>query len=399
MSWKDRLQPASFRGISFGVDSGDLTAGRRIQTHEYPQRDKPYTEDLGRATRKISIEAFLIGLDFMEVRDRLLGAIETAGSGELIHPWHGRMMVNVDGECRVRHSRAEGGYCAISLTFVETGELAFPAATDSPGAQSLLAADAVQTSAIEDFGNGFSIDNLPEFAVTDAVDTAMVQLDALDAALTSVGGVLANPVGLLQSELSALLPTPLAYATRLFGLFSKAGAILTSAQSVDFNTLNFLRVFATLRATSGFGKASRGGTLTPTRITTLNNRDALSTLTRQALLVQSAGMSAAMPLPVYQDAIQLRKEMLTALDTEAETANDVTYAKLMDLRGKVYTDITARVHDSAHLLTVLPKDITPALALSYDLYESVDRESEIIVRNRIRHPGFIPVEKLKVLSA
>ena len=46
------LRPASFRGVSFQVDVASLSAGRRVQVHEYPQRDQPWVEDLGRATRQ-----------------------------------------------------------------------------------------------------------------------------------------------------------------------------------------------------------------------------------------------------------------------------------------------------------------------------------------------------------
>lgn len=46
MTWKDRLQDASFRGVPFKVEEESAGTGRRVETHEYPNRDKPYTEDL-----------------------------------------------------------------------------------------------------------------------------------------------------------------------------------------------------------------------------------------------------------------------------------------------------------------------------------------------------------------
>lgn len=45
MTWKDRLQDASFRGVPFKVEEESAGTGRRVETHEYPNRDKPYTED------------------------------------------------------------------------------------------------------------------------------------------------------------------------------------------------------------------------------------------------------------------------------------------------------------------------------------------------------------------
>lgn len=49
MAWKDRLVDASFRGVAFKTEDESLTAGRRVETHEFVNRDKPYTEDLGKS--------------------------------------------------------------------------------------------------------------------------------------------------------------------------------------------------------------------------------------------------------------------------------------------------------------------------------------------------------------
>lgn len=95
-SWKDNLRPASFRGVPFQVDD-EGTFGRRVQVHEYPNRDKPYTEDLGRAARRFTINAYLVGDDFFEVRDRLIVAIDTPGPGTLVHPYYGEIAVCIDG--------------------------------------------------------------------------------------------------------------------------------------------------------------------------------------------------------------------------------------------------------------------------------------------------------------
>ena len=44
------LREASYEGIRFDVDSATLSFGRRTVTHEFPQRDTSYVEELGKAT-------------------------------------------------------------------------------------------------------------------------------------------------------------------------------------------------------------------------------------------------------------------------------------------------------------------------------------------------------------
>lgn len=69
MSWRDRLLPASFRGAEFLVDSHSTeAAGRRAAVHEYPGRDTPYAEDLGRRTGEYRIQGYVLGEDYLHSR-------------------------------------------------------------------------------------------------------------------------------------------------------------------------------------------------------------------------------------------------------------------------------------------------------------------------------------------
>jgi len=398
MSWRDQLQKASFRNVPFEVESDDATFGRRVEVHEYPQRDMPYAEDLGRKARERNLTAFVIGEDYMTKRDALLAAFEKAGSGELVHPYYGRMVVAVT-DVRVSHSFRDGGMCSFQISFIESGELAYPAAVNATSTQSLLAADALETNAIDDFTENFSVDSLPEFAVTDAITEFNEGLTSIDGALTSAGVVLSNPLSLLSDDLADLIRTPGQLATRFFGIFAKGNAVLSQISGLgDINAINMLNSLTTLRLTSLFSQTYVGDN-TPTRARMVKNKNAINTMIRQALITQSAGMVAAMPLPVYDDAIVIKNELLATIDAEIETANDETYLALKTLRSKTYADITARTQGAARLKNITPKEVMPALVLAYDLYEDTGRDGEIIERNKVRHPGFVPADTIKVLSA
>ncbi len=398
MSWRDRLQKASFRGVSFEVESDDATFGRRVETHEYPQRDTPYVEDLGRKAREKNLQAFVIGDDYMAKRDQLLGALEKAGSGELVHPYYGRMIVSVI-DVRVNHSFRDGGMCGFQISFIESGELAFPAAVNSTSTQSLQAADALQVASIANFTDSFTVDNLPDFAVQDAVTGFSVALKSIDGALTSAGVVLSNPLSLLNDDLAELVRSPGELATRFFAVYAKSGAVLNTLSGLgDVNALNMINALSTLRLASLFNKSYSAGN-TPTRAQMVKNNIAIDTMVRQSLIVQAAGMAASMPLPVYDDAIVLKNEIISTIDGEVGSANDETYLVLKTLRSKTHADITSRTQSAARLKEISPKEVTPALVLAYDLYEDAARESEITARNKVRHPGFVPADKIKVLSA
>ena len=47
MSFRDRLRPASYRGVPFFVDFDEDESGKRVQVHEFAKRDDPWPEEMG----------------------------------------------------------------------------------------------------------------------------------------------------------------------------------------------------------------------------------------------------------------------------------------------------------------------------------------------------------------
>ena len=74
--------------------------------HQYPYRDLPFAEDLGREVRRFSVHAFVLT---QPEYDALVEALESEGPGTLIHPWYGSVFVQHDGQQSVTYPRAEGG--------------------------------------------------------------------------------------------------------------------------------------------------------------------------------------------------------------------------------------------------------------------------------------------------
>lgn len=403
MAWKDDLLPASFRGVPFEVESEEMSGGRRGQQHEYPFRDTPYFEDTGLKARSKNISAYVIGAEYMAARDALLEAIEKPGGGELVLPWTHQMQM-VAGTYRLVHSNAEGGMCRFDITFDQAGEAKFPAAKVATSEQTISAVEVLEETALEQFAEEFSVEGLPAYGVEDAVTHAEGAVTEIEGVVGKVGGVLNNPIGALEGTFGEVVSNPVELGRRLFGVFSKVGAVITTSNDLVTgysisDALNLNRALATLRAIGLFQRETRGESLTPVRTQIINNRDAVNDLVRAAIISQVGGMTAVMPLPVYDDAAKLRSETLAAIDDEMLLANDDMYVALVDLRAKVHTDMSIRMEDAIRLKEIVPVQVQPALVLAYDLYESVDREGEIIARNRIRNPGFVPSEPIKVLAS
>ncbi|WP_010207445.1 DNA circularization N-terminal domain-containing protein, partial [Pseudomonas syringae group genomosp. 3] len=62
-TWRDSLLPASFRGVGFFIEKAVVPVGRKGQLHEFPQRDEPYFESLGKQAQVHTLTAFIVGRD------------------------------------------------------------------------------------------------------------------------------------------------------------------------------------------------------------------------------------------------------------------------------------------------------------------------------------------------
>lgn len=69
---------------------------------------------------------------------------------------------------------------------------------------------------------------------------------------------------------------------------------------------------------------------------------------------------------------------------------------LAGMRTDLNRDISARLAQVERTALRTPDDVLPALVLAAAWYDDAGRESDILTRNPVPHPGFIPVEPLRV---
>lgn len=119
--WRERLRPPSFRGAGFHVASDGRAGGRRLAPREFPKRDSPLVEDMGRAMRRWTISGYVIGDFYQAERDRLIDALEQEGPGLLIHPAMGEALVHA-GPYSVTETVDKGGMAIFEMAFLESGQ-------------------------------------------------------------------------------------------------------------------------------------------------------------------------------------------------------------------------------------------------------------------------------------
>jgi prophage DNA circulation protein len=132
IAWRKRWMPAKFRGARFHVETAVRESGRRIVPHEFPKRDVPYAEDMGRRQREFTVRGYIIVYprntgdilqqkDYIPARDQLIAALETEGPAILQLPLLGILEVACT-RYRVTEENRTGGYCVFDMSFTEFGK-------------------------------------------------------------------------------------------------------------------------------------------------------------------------------------------------------------------------------------------------------------------------------------
>jgi len=399
MSWRDQLRPAKLGSVPFQVDVSSVPEiGRNTQVHEYPLRDKPYVEDLGRKARKFELQCFVLsnaanGYNYMIGRDALIMEIEKPGSKVLTHPYFGDLNVTVVACNGPSESTREGGMARFSITFIESGELTFPTSK---------ADTAIQVKQYADDGLQAVALTCQRKLVLDRTNATVTLLQRWARTLTGITRRVTLKTDVLSDFLSAasslsgaaskLLLTPQTLTSDMLDLFAQIKNIVTAPKAA----LDIVRGL--------FNYGDDLDALPPSTATTravqANNREALTQFVQQAALLTAVQAVADIDFDGSDDALAVRDELMAVFDAQCDAADsDESYTALVDMRTTFISDIEQRAAQLDKLIRLTLPVSLPALVLAYELYDDATREADIVARNKISDPLFLPSGvELEVLS-
>lgn len=402
------LLPASFRGVPFEVTGSSISSGRRTAVHEFPQRDTPFVEDLGRSTRNITVSAFVTGHDYIRKMQALVKAIEEPGPGVLVHPWFGRMNVTPTEAGKATFSN-ELLVATISLTFVESGELLYPTTKRETGFLSMRLADAIEGTAIGSFVNDFDLTGVQDF-VASSVSGNLAELLQNETLLgvADMFGVAEDLAGLTSEALTLLSKDPEVMANQIANALGLGSYVTTvnAWRKVSHQLSNLARSRASNKASEQ--NVVRGSSAEVVKKNSVTSENFVRQLTVANIVRASALIGTPLdrvnerePIKMiaYDELLSARDEILGTIDAELiKVVDDKVYDTIEQSRVAVWEDMTTRAEQHAHLVTFTPSEVVPAVVLAYDYYGDASREAEIVERNGIRHGVFVPSRPLKMMS-
>jgi len=399
--WRVLLRDASFRGVAFRYSDVSAEGGQRYASHDYPQRDGRWHEALGEQPDAFTIEALLVGSDLgvalFAARDELVAACKRGEPGELVHPYGGQRKCVCIGWSE-RYSTAEGGVVRLSLKFEVDRGNTYPTTQDDPRAQLASALATARLAVRGALRLAWAVTHWRDFLASFAVGF----LGGLLGRVIDVGGLISPAaLALVRDVVAATAVTAsfvrdgLAIAGLVDGAF---GALTVNVDGTprDFDddqrdrAIDALSVFDASHAlVPGAGSshaellgAAQALSVTATRLALLG----------EAELAADRIFDSAAAARLYRDdlAIRLDEAVLVAGDRgEHEVAST-----LSTVRALVVTRLVERGASLRDVVAYTPARTLPALALAHQLYagepRALSRAADLVVRNGVRHPGFVP---------
>lgn len=385
-AWREKYRQASFRGVSFFVETSDREGGRRGVQHEFAQRDIPYTEDTGRKGRSFNLDGYVLGDDYFTDRDKLITACESEGPAELIHPYYGRLIVNCFS-FKVRESSKDGGIAVFSFSFVESGQQSFPSAALDTTANTNDAADKLKSASKNSFANKFSILRQPGFVVDAAaakVKAFSARVDAVSKTYTSASATitdLAFSLRKLTANVNDLLATPDKLAEQMG---SALGFLRGASNSAEES-------FRGMKGMLDFGDDDKAiAIITSTRQTEANNQKALNDMIKEIAVAEAVQSAIEVEFNSVDESEAARSDLIGFIDDQmVETTSDDVYTAQQDLMANMIKSLPAPDQALNRIGTVVRPQTSNTLLLAYDIYESPSLEQDLITRNKISNPAFV----------
>jgi prophage DNA circulation protein len=392
--WLKTLWPASYKGTPFFVEQDAEEGGRRIVVHKFPMRDTPFLEDLGEDQRDYNVTAYLASDTADTDAGTLVATCALTGAGTLVLPTHGPLTVRCLTFKRSR-TKDKHGFIAFDLHFIREGAASALASVASLANAIFVAADSTVTTIAASFVANTTIADQANFVVAAATDGVQNAVSTIEAIRTSnpvdptVSAAQRDALQSIFDQTPTLIEDPVNIGTLPTDLIASARAVADGMPAASaVSAFEAVVTDPTLNVTL----ASSFPTLN--RQTAAQNDAAAKQLLLLAALTAYCEAIAQLTLSDRQQAITLRAnvaEYIEAILENIPPENINLFDAIASLRNSTIQYLSTAIINLAPVVTVSANLSLPALYWAWRLYADPNRSDELVARNQVTHPSFMPL--------
>lgn len=388
-----RYPQATYKNLSAHYQDSSVDGGRKTVTHEFPDSDTRYIEDLGK-NQKVYTVNFLIDINTSKSKlDQWIKKLDEKEQGFLVHPLYGQQLVKVRNY-NISDTINELGAVRLNVIFARAERNRFP--DKEEGNLGFIGRLRKQVAAFidDEFGTGVqdvtnALETFNNFNT--AVQDSAREIKRIALTIQGSGSVISDFVTNINEVVNssgALVQSPSVLASNLRSAFNNLEtAYNSSADLFDVQKLMF-----------DFDEGSNNPAIgSSTSSNTINNNQAQLNNYVRASALSSAYNAAANISYGNENELNLKREELEEGFAAIPTTIDRTvYQGLLDLRTQtnLYFDRLSISLDKVVEINVKPQPLT---SLVYSLYGSLEKKPEIIALNSIKDPSQVS-GTLKILS-
>jgi prophage DNA circulation protein len=393
-NWLKTLWAASYKGVPFFVERDNEGGSRRIVEHEFPMRDEPFLEDLGEGVRRYRVTAYCVGNSADANASSVMSICATRGAGILVLPTHGPILVKCLEFERDR-DKDKHGYIAHNLRFSRDGASHSLISTAILSNATFIAVDNLATQVASTFVGNLLTNLMPDFVIDAAVNGLLDGVATIDALRTSspvdlvVSAAQRNELFALYDAIPALIADPDTRSeapTRLVAAMRAVSAGIDPAVAIR----SIEDVMQALPAPREIVSSSYA---TPRRYAEAVNAEEAARVVRLATIGAYAEAVAQAPLSDRQAALTIRGNVVEYLDAELESISATEHRLFQEItavRDAAVNYLSLAIIDLAPVRNVDANQSMPALYWAWRFYKDPNRAMEIVNRNRVADPAFIP---------
>ncbi len=405
MGWReDQKEFAKLDGLEFGYEEVADDVGADGVIHRIATSGRPVYEGISEGEDSFNVIATIVGEEYLVDMDRMIAILKRPRSHQFEHPYRGTFKVGLDGKAKLNNRRTAGGMCQFTFKLVVLEDQVFPLIRDARtdvldqvGFLNLALADAyarrfnVGTFVNKIIGT-INLATVAMRAVEGKIQAAMNITSAFGSAVTGF----ANQASSLLRKPGDMITSMTSTAIGILGAISTAVDDLPSRNSRAQNTFTqgMRLIFDQLRPTA------------PTISTPesrLEEENSIQWWLANRVSFVSGAAEAVLDMTfTSSDQVNLfKQEFLTFFDEISldPDLDDQVYTEIRQLKANVVVFLSAVAQELPELTTYVTYKALPALVVGYQIYGNNDHNLEIVDRNNVQHPMFVPPRTLEVVGS
>lgn len=372
--WLTAFRPASFRGVGFKIEMEDASGARRLSVSPIAYADQSVIEDMGGDPRHFSLRAYVAGDAADGQAKALASVLSQKGAGLLVLPMLGAIRARVTG-WRLSREKRVAGFVGFDIDLIEEGLSSVPfgpVAGAAPIANLFASGISSLGAALASVFPAASLGRETVETIAASAGAARIASIAADMTLgAAIDADTSAAIDALAPAASNVSADPSGFASSLVTAWSRLSLFADPAS-----------------ARQPLGKAVSGLDLGPETAGMTGIAEATAMAGALSILTVRGSYAA------QQDAAQARKslgEIVSPVIAAAGSLGDDVFAWIGSVTGEASLALSRVAASRAPLVRVETEISLSAVRAAYDLYGDANRAGELVDRNHVATPVFMPV--------